>query len=56
MNREEMLGRAQHPLEWLQLVFPFQVDRVLVQHLGHTNDCVERCAQLVRHIGEKLRL
>ena len=55
-EREQMPAGAQHALERLDLVVPLQVARVLVQHLGDADDGVQRRAQLVRHVGEKLRL
>ncbi len=50
-----MPGGAQHALEWLELFFSLQIDCVLVQHLGYADDRIQRRAQFVRHVGEKLR-
>ena len=55
-QREQVPAGAQHALERLELVFPLQVARVLVQHLGDADDRVQRRAQLVRHVGQELRL
>src|SRR5436189_6312890 len=34
----------------------FDASAILAQHLGDTDDGVERCAQLMAHVGEELRL
>ena len=38
ISASRCLAGAQHALERLELVFPLQVDGVLVQHLGHADD------------------
>ena len=53
-QREEVAARAEHPIERLDILL--QCLRILPQHLGDTDDGVERRAQLVAHIGKELRL
>src|SRR5262249_48907857 len=53
---EQVACRAQHPIERLEFVLAFEIAGVLQQPLGDANDGVERCAQLVAHAGEELRL
>src|ERR1700730_17860297 len=50
---EEMPCRAEHTIERFKvLLCSF---RILPQHLADANNGVERCAQLVAHVGEELR-
>ena len=55
-EREQMLGGAQNSVKRLEVVFALQIDRIFAQHFGHADNCVERRTQLVRHIGQELRL
>src|SRR6266498_4868180 len=51
-----MLPTAQDIRQELSLFFFANLQRRIQQDLGETDDCIERRAQLVRHVGEKLRL
>src|SRR6266508_15905 len=51
-----MLPTAQDIRQELRLFFLGNLQRGIEQDLGETDDRIERSAQLVRHIGEKLRL
>src|SRR5262249_3710991 len=53
-QREKMAARAEDAIERLR-VLPCRIC-ILAQHLADADDSVERRAQLVAHIGEKLRL
>ena len=51
---EQMPARAEHAVERLEVLL--EALGILPQHLGDADDGVERCAQLVAHVGEELRL
>src|SRR5713101_8004089 len=51
-----MCARGMDILQVLGLLVVQLAEHPLVQHLGEADDRVERGAQLVRHIGQELRL
>src|SRR5262249_52077365 len=51
---KQVATRTEHPIERLGVLL--QRFRILPQHFTDADDRVERRAQLVAHIGEKLRL
>ena len=51
-----MLTCLEHVFHVGQLAFVQLPEHLLVQHFGEADDRVQRCPQLVRHVGEKLRL
>jgi|SRR6516165_8269862 len=53
-NGKEMPSRPEHAIERLK-VLPRRL-RILAEHLADAEDGVERRAQLMAHVGEKLRL
>jgi hypothetical protein len=53
---EEMVSRLEDVLEILGLLLVDVAEHLLGQDLREPDDGVERRAQLVRHVGEKLRL
>ena len=53
---EEVLARAPDVAEVLLLAIVDLAEHAVEQHLREPDHRVERCAQLVRHAGEELRL
>ena len=56
MRPSRWVPGAVHALERFLRLFRAEARRVGDHHLGEPDDGVERRAQLVAHIGEKLRL
>ncbi len=55
-QREQVAPGLVDVLEIVGLLLVHLAEHALDQHLGETDDRVERRAQLVRHVGEELRL
>ena len=55
-KREQMVARGVNVAQVLELLVVDLAKHLLAQHLGEADDRVERRAQLVRHVGEELRL
>ena len=53
---EQVAARGEDILQILLLLAVDVAEHPLQEHLGKADDGVERCPQLVRHVGEELRL
>jgi hypothetical protein len=56
MSVSKVVARGMDVEQVLELLVVDLAEHLLRQHLGETDDRVERRAQLVRHVGEELRL
>src|SRR5262249_60803157 len=48
--------RTVNPAQWLCRIFRAEARRIVHHHLGQPDDGIQRCAQLMAHVGEELRL
>ena len=55
-QRQQVVGRGEYVVEVLLLLLVDLTEHPLAQHLREPDDRVERRPQLVRHVGEELRL
>ena len=55
-QRQQVVGRGQDVVEVLRLLLVDVAEQPLAQHLREADDRVQRRPQLVRHVGEELRL
>ena len=54
-QRQQVARRAQYSIKRLELILALKVLRVFEQHFGDADNGIQRRAQLVRHVGKKLR-
>ena len=52
-QRQKMAGSTLDAFKRLDLIVAVEFARILLQHLGHADDGIERRAQFVRHVGKK---
>ena len=55
-QREQMVPRRDDVVEVLRLLLVHRADHLVAQHLREADDRVQRRPQLVRHVGQELRL
>ena len=53
-KREQMMTRGVNILHVLRLLVVELSEHALAEHLGKADDCVQRGAQLMAHVGQKV--